>query len=169
LAGNLRAATLEMAVAQRILVPLDGSALAELALPEAIALSKLPHTEVTLLQILPPIEEVITVGLQEITLDQQWNAQREQALHYLRTVAVRPEWQGANINVAVEMGRPADTILAFAEKQGIGRIVMSTHGRTGLGRWVFGSVADKVLRAATTTVVLVRPPAPPRMPEAGTG
>jgi nucleotide-binding universal stress UspA family protein len=141
-----------------ILVPLDGSPLAELALTEAIALSKLPDTDVILLQVVPPIDEVIMLGLQEITLDQQWESQKEQALRYLRSVSARPEWHGVPVNVAVEMGKPADTILAFAEKHGIGRIVMSTHGRTGLGRWVFGSVADKVLRATNTTVVLVRPP-----------
>jgi nucleotide-binding universal stress UspA family protein len=141
----------------RILVPLDGSLLAELALAEALALSKLPNTEVTFLQVVPPIEDVITIGLQEITLDQQWDLQKEQALRYLRTIAARPEWRGVQANVAVEMGKPAETILAFAEKHGVDRIVMSTHGRTGLGRWVFGSVADKILRAADTTVVLVRP------------
>jgi len=142
---------------QRILVPLDGSPLAELALVEALALAKLPNTEVMLLQVIPPIEEVISIGLQEISLDQQWDLQREQALGYLRTIAARPEWHGVHVNVAVEMGKPAETILAFAERHGVNRIVMSTHGRTGLGRWVFGSVADKILRAADTTVVLVRP------------
>ena len=146
------------ATLQRILVPLDGSPLAELALTEALVLSTLPNIEVTLLQVIPPIEEVITVGLQQIALDQQWELQKEQALRYLRGVSARPEWHGVQVNVAVDMGKPAETILAFAEKHGIGRIVMSTHGRTGLGRWVFGSVADKVLRATQTTVVLVRPP-----------
>jgi nucleotide-binding universal stress UspA family protein len=110
-----------------------------------------------LLQVIPPIEEVITIGLQEISLDQQWDLQKERAVGYLRTIAARPEWHGVHVDVAVEMGRPAETILAFAEKHGVNRIVMSTHGRTGLGRWVFGSVADKILRAANTTVVLVRP------------
>jgi nucleotide-binding universal stress UspA family protein len=142
---------------QRILVPLDGSVLAELALPEALALSKLSDTEITLLQVVPPIDDVITVGPQEITLDQQWDLQKAQALRYLRTISGRPEWQGVRVNAAVELGRPAETILAFAERNGADRIVMSTHGRTGLGRWVLGSVADKVLRAANTTVVLVRP------------
>lgn len=144
---------------QRILVPLDGSPLAELALAEAVALSQLPNTSVTLLQVVPPIEDVVMVGLQPIALDQQWQLRREQALHYLRGLSARPEWHGAQVDVAVDMGEPAETILAFTEKHGIGRIVMSTHGRTGLGRWVFGSVADKVLRATNTTVVLVRPAA----------
>lgn len=142
---------------QRILVPLDGSPLAELALVEALALAQLPNTEVMLLQVIPPIEEVISTGLQEISLDQQWELQKEQALHYLRTISARPEWHGVQVDVAGEMGKPAETILAFAEKHGVNRIVMSTHGRTSLGRWVFGSVADKILRAADTTVVLVRP------------
>jgi nucleotide-binding universal stress UspA family protein len=142
---------------QRILVPLDGSPLAELALGEAIALSKLPNTEVTFLEVIPPIEDVITIGPQEIAVDEQWELQRVEALRYLRGITNRPEWQGMRVNTVVEMGRPAETILAFAEKNGIARIVMSTHGRTGLGRWVFGSVAEKVLRAASTTVVLVRP------------
>jgi hypothetical protein len=61
---------------QRILVPLDGSPLAELALTEAVALSKLPNTEVILLQVVPPIEEVIMIGLQQIALDQQWRTSK---------------------------------------------------------------------------------------------
>jgi nucleotide-binding universal stress UspA family protein len=108
----------------RILVPLDGSLLAELALAEALALSKLPNTEVTFLQVVPPIEDVITIGLQEIILDQQWDLHKEQALRYLRTITARPEWHGVQANVAVEMGKPAETILAFAEKHGVDRIVM---------------------------------------------
>ena len=117
---------------QRILVPLDGSPLAELALTEAIALSKLPDTEVILLQVVPPIEEVITLGLQQIALDQQWELQKEQALLYLRGISARPEWHGVQVSIAVELGKPAETILAFADKHGVGRIVMSTHGRTGV-------------------------------------
>jgi nucleotide-binding universal stress UspA family protein len=142
---------------QRILVPLDGSPLAEIALGEALALSRLPQTEVTLLEVVPPIEDIIVIGRQEITLDQQWETQKNHILQYLRGITTRPEWQGVKVSVAAEMGTPAETILAFAEKHGVDRIVMSTHCRTGLGRWVFGSVADKVLRAANTTVVLVRP------------
>ena len=76
---------------QRILVPLDGSPLAELALTEAFALSQLPNTKVTLLQVITPIEDVIMVGLQPIAVDQQWELQKEQALHYLRSLSARPE------------------------------------------------------------------------------
>lgn len=102
-----------MATLQRILLPLDGSPSAVLALTEALVLSKLPNIEVTLLQVIPPIEEVIMVGLQQIAFDQLWEVQKEQALRYLRVVSARPEWHGVQVNVAVDMGKPAETILAF--------------------------------------------------------
>ena len=140
---------------QRVLVPLDGSELAERALHEALTLAKLPDSEVILLQVVPPIEEVITDG-EEFSIDQQWERRRSGAARYLNGICARPEWRSVHTQVAVEMGRPAETILDFAQKHHIDRIVMASHGRTGLGRWVYGSVADKVLRAADRTVVLVR-------------
>ena len=140
---------------QRILVPLDGSPLAELALPEALALAKLPESRVTLLHVIPPIEDVISDG-ELITIDQQWESRRIHAMHYLEKICERPDWKHVNVDVAVEMGIPAETILDFAQRHKIDRIVMTTHGRTGINRWVYGSVADKVLRAADRTVVLVR-------------
>jgi nucleotide-binding universal stress UspA family protein len=140
---------------QRVLVPLDGSEVAERALPEALTLAKLPDSEVILLQVVPPIEEVIADG-EEFAIDRQWERRKSSALRYLRGICARAEWRGVHTQVAVEMGRPAETILEFAQKHDINWIVMASHGRTGLGRWVYGSVADKVLRAADRTVVLVR-------------
>jgi len=142
-------------LAQRILVPLDGSPLAELALPEALELSKLPDSMVILLHVVAPIDDVISNG-HVISIDQQWEHRRVQALRYLRSICSRHEWQHANVHTEVEMGRTAEVILDFARKHNIDRIVMSTHGRTGVNRWVYGSVADKVLRGADRTVVLVR-------------
>jgi len=89
-------------------------------------------------------------------IDEQWDNERRRALQYLESVCSRLEWRDVNVRVAVEMGAPADTILDFARKQAAEWIVLSTHGRSGVRRWVYGSVADKVLRAARTTVVLVR-------------
>ena len=103
----------------------------------------------------PPIEEAITDG-EEFAIDQQWERRKISALRYLNGVCARPEWRGVHTHVVVEMGKPAETILDFAQRHNIDRIVMASHGRTGLGRWVYGSVADKVLRAADRTVVLVR-------------
>lgn len=146
-------------MSQRILVPLDGSPLAELALPEALALAKLPESRVTLLHVIPPIEDVISDG-EVITIDQQWENRRIHATHYLESICARPDWKNVKVAVAVEMGIPPEVILDFARKHKIDRIVMTTHGRTGINRWVYGSVADKVLRAADRTVVLVRAGSP---------
>ena len=140
---------------QHMLVTLDGSELAELALPEVLTLAKLPESEITLLQVVPPIEEVVSDG-EDFAIDQQWERRRASALRYLNGICARPEWHGVRTHVAVEMGKPAETILDFAQRHNVNRIVIATHGRTGLGRWVYGSVADKVLRAADRTVVLIR-------------
>ena len=77
-------------------------------------------------------------------------------VQYLRTVAERLEPVAANVQVRVRFGRPANEILAFAGEVGADLIVMSAHGRSGISRWVFGSVADRVLRGATCPVLLVR-------------
>jgi nucleotide-binding universal stress UspA family protein len=140
---------------QSILVPLDGSPLAELALYEALTLAKLPDSQVILLQVISPIENVITNG-EVFTVDQQWENQRIHAVNYLQSICARPDWKNVKTQVAVEMGNPAEVILDFARKHKVDWIVMSTHGRTGINRWVYGSVATKVLEAADRTVVLVR-------------
>jgi nucleotide-binding universal stress UspA family protein len=142
-------------MSQRILVPLDGSPLAELALNEARALAELADSTVYLLLVVPPIEDVISDG-ETFTIDQQWDVRKGRAHDYLRAVCRRPQWQKVKSEIAVETGDPAQVILDFAEKNAIDRIVMSTHGRTGVSRWVHGSVARKVLEAADRTVVLVR-------------
>ena len=148
-----------------MLVPLDGSPLAEVALSEALTLAKIPGSEVILLEVVPPIEDIIGNGGNsgETGVDQQWESRKTRALRYLNSVCSRAEWRSVHTQVIVEVGRPAETILDLAQGQNIDRIVMSTHGRTGLGRWLYGSVADKVLRATDRTIVLVfagRPPAP---------
>jgi nucleotide-binding universal stress UspA family protein len=140
---------------QSIVVALDGSPLAEIALPKALMLAKLPAAEVILLHVIAPIANVIEdVG--RIALDEQWDNEKRRGLRYLESICSRLEWRDLNVRAAVEMGPPADTILDFARAQAADWIVLSTHGRSGVRRWVYGSVADKVLRAARTTVVLVR-------------
>lgn len=144
----------------RILIPLDGSPLAESALPEANTLAKALGAEVLLLQVVPIPEEVINEGLRTIAIDEQWMAHKGRALAYLNGVRGRPEWAGIDVAVGVETGSPAEAILKVCRDKAIDRIVMATHGRTGLTRWMLGSVADKVLRAAETTIVLVRAATP---------
>ena len=143
---------------KRILVPLDGSPLAEFALNEVRDIAELADSRVILLHVVPAIEDVVYGAGEVFTIDQQWERRRASALDYLESISKRPEWQKVKHEIAVEMGNPAEVILDFAQKQDIDRIVMTTHGRSGIGRWgwSFGSVAQKVLLAAGGTVVLVR-------------
>src|SRR5271165_4583520 len=130
-------------MSQRILVPLDGSPLAELALSEALDLAQLPDSKVFLLRVIASIEDVISDG-ETFTLDQQWENRAGRARDYLRGICERPHWQKMKHEVAVELGDPATVILDFAQSNAIDRIILCTHGRTGVSRWVHGSVARKV-------------------------
>lgn len=142
-------------MSQRNLVPLDGSPLAELALTEALTLAQLPDSKLLLLRVIPPIEDVIS-GAETFSIDQQWESRTGRAREYLRGICERPQWQKVTHEIAVVMGEPASVILDFAQRSAVDRIILCSHGRTGISRWVYGSVARKVLEAADRTVVLVR-------------
>lgn len=142
---------------QHILLPLDGSPLAELALADAFAVAELSRAEITLLQVIPPIEHVIASEAEHpIFVDQQWEAKKALAREYLLSVCERAGCPDITVHTAVEMGPAAETIIDYAHHHPIDLIVMATHGRSGLQRWVYGSVADKVLRGATQPILLVR-------------
>ena len=144
--------------AKPILVPLDGSALAEMALPEVARLARALEAEMILLLVIPPAADVIQSGTMRIAVDEIWSSQREEALKYLNGLRGRQELADVPIQVLAELGSPAETILDVARTRDVERIVMTTHGRTGITRWVLGSVAEKVVRAADRIVELVRAP-----------
>jgi nucleotide-binding universal stress UspA family protein len=142
---------------KHLLVPLDGSELAELALDDAFSIAQLSRAEVTLLQVIPPIDHIVGAETgYPIFVDQQWEAKKTNALEYLLTICQRMNCQDIMTHTAVELGPAAETIIDFARAHPIDLIVMATHGRSGLQRWVYGSVADKVLRGADLPILLVR-------------
>ena len=145
-----------------LLVPLDGSPLAESAVREAAVLARALGAQVILLSVVTPREDVIQSGTMRIAVDEIFAAERDRALAYLNDVASWPLWSGVSPHVVVEAGNTAETIVDFAKSHHVDRIVMATHGRSGITRWVFGSVAEKVLHAADRTVVLV--PAAGKLP-----
>ena len=145
---------------KRILVPLDGSQLAEGALSHAGMVARLCDAEMTLLIVVPPIKEVIETTTERFSIDEQWETRKSQALRYLASLRERSECHGLRIHTEVEIGPVAETILNYAENRAVDLIVITTHGRSGIQRWVWGSTAEKVLRAARTTVMLVRSGAP---------
>jgi nucleotide-binding universal stress UspA family protein len=144
----------------KVVVLLDGSELAEGVLPHVTEVIRDRGSQVYLLSvasltrgIAPIIRDVLppSAGTQE----ERRRIERELE-EYLRAVAKRLEPVVADVQIGVRFGRPADEILAFVGDVGADIIAMSTHGRSGISRWVFGSVADRVLRGATCPVLLVR-------------
>ncbi|HIE17700.1 MAG TPA: hypothetical protein EYP71_05845 [Dehalococcoidia bacterium] len=142
----------------KILAPLDGSDIGQAALPYVGILAVKASSSVTLLQAISP------PGTAEASLfgGPDWKkflkAMHNAGISYLKGVAETLEKKGIKTTYEMVTGDPADKIVEYAEKNNITLIAMSTHGRTGLTRWVLGSVADKVLHGAATPVFLVRSP-----------
>lgn len=144
----------------KILVPLDGSALAELALPHAEALAQRFESELLLLRVCPPISrpvEFYTFAAE--TTDEERDLQEEaekSAEAYLTVMQEKLQQKRINSGCYVLQGPIPEMILEIAATEQADLIVMSTHGHSGLGRWVYGSVAAKVLQAAPCPVFLIR-------------
>lgn len=144
---------------KRILVPLDGSSLAEAALPAAITLAQKFASELILMRVVTPqhfithIDGSVYAELLVELRQQSYDA----AYQYLMRVKDSLSEQNLKVRtVLVEDDRVAETILENAANMEVDTIVMSTHGRSGISRWVYGSVADKVLRQAQIPVLLIR-------------
>ncbi|HZU98642.1 MAG TPA: universal stress protein [Planctomycetota bacterium] len=134
---------------EKLLVPLDGSPLAERILASLEPLLLRPGTQVQIVRVVPG------------TREKHDEKEHADALRYLRTLEVRLSSQGVNVGGHLLVGPdPADEIVQFAAREGASVIYLATHGRTGLVRAALGSVAEKVLRTADRPVVLVSPWAP---------
>ncbi len=143
---------------RHVLVPLDGSEAAEVALADAASVSMLNGARLTLLRAVPAALEAIDTGAEAIAIDQQEAVRRGGAQRYLDSVCRSLAPAGVEARVAVEVGEAAEAILDYADQHSVDLIVMATHGRSGWRRWVLGSIAEKVLRAAAQPVLLVRVP-----------
>ena len=140
---------------KRMLVPLDGSRLAEAAIPHAESLAGVLGTELVMFQVMEPgppwIAEEAFAMYPEVE-----EGRKASAMTYLDGAGKALKERGLSISSAIDSGSPADQIADYAEANDIDLIAMSTHGRSGLGRWVFGSVTNKVLHAGDTPVLTVR-------------
>lgn len=140
---------------KRILIPLDGSALAESAIAKALEVSG-PETTLMLVR----AAEAHTLPGADPT-QAQVEIVRE-AEEYLAAVATRLKEHGTNpVETAVWYGPAASAIIEAARLKNTDLIVMSTHGRSGLGRLILGSVAESVLRGTTIPILLLRVPGAP--------
>ena len=151
---------------QKILVPLDGSAFAEQALCHAEQVAQAGQTEIHLLSVAPLLEDQspAAVDLYPVYVYRDYLVDHKQEMErinieltgYLERVSRQVQAAGYAVVSAIRFGQPADEIITYAVKTGCDLIAMSTHGRSGIGRWVYGSVADKVLRGSSIPVLLVR-------------
>ncbi len=151
---------------QRILVTLDGSQLAEQVLPHVKALIEC-RTEVRIY--LLSVAQVIDLAAASAMVypmavypgqpfDQETERRRveDELRGYLRGVALDLARHGVEVLNEVRFGQPAEEIITYARDVKADLIAMCTHGRSGLARWAYGSVADKVLHGSDCPVLLVR-------------
>jgi nucleotide-binding universal stress UspA family protein len=147
---------------KKIMVPLDGSELAECVLPqvEAIATGCQVNT-VVFVRIVEPL--VLPQGEAHIILDEdkQQKLESEMEIHaqrYLDQLVGKLKFGASMLETKVIFGPAAESLANYAEKNEVDLIVIATHGRSGVSRWVWGSVADRILRAACVPVLMVRAP-----------
>jgi len=145
---------------RKVVVPLDGSELAEGVLSHVAEVIRDRGSQVYLLSVAALVKGIVPTG---VGVRQSSAGIREERRHverdlveYLQAVARKLEPVADDVQIGVRFGRPADEILAFAGDVGADLIAMSTHGRSGISRWVFGGVVERVLRGATCPVLLVR-------------
>lgn len=139
----------------RILVPLDGSELAEEVLPYAQALAKGLRTRIELLRVIePPPEEMAVPGH---GVYPYWSVDnvRSNARDYLEGIASTLREEGLSAFTKVREGRPADWVAAEAELEPDTLVAMSGHGRSGITRWILGSVTDRILHTTSTPVLVI--------------
>ena len=144
---------------EKILVPLDGSELAEIALPYAEELASRLKTEAALLQVVPRAYHVYSAYgavAQVPYTDEEMEPLKASAEDYLKGVADGLKNKGITTRTEVRVGAAADEIIKLADETNTGVVTMSTHGRTGISRWALGSVADKVARGTKQPVALIR-------------
>jgi nucleotide-binding universal stress UspA family protein len=143
---------------QKVLITLDGSALSEVALEPGLSIVQALGAEVILLRVVPHITPDGKLDEHERGLSRRRQAEPiEEAQEYLRALSNRSARSGVEIKTVVRTGSAADNILEYVEIFGIDLIVMATHGRTGLKRWVYGSITAKVLRSASCSMLVIRP------------
>lgn len=135
---------------KKILVPLDGSELAEGIIPLVEELAKIHEAELTLFRVAlahtfpgaDPTEHQVKVT--------------REAEEYLAEIEAGLKRAGVNVNAVVCYGRDAEEIVRYAKDENMELIAMSTHGRSGLGQFLLGSVASKVIHTATPPILLHR-------------
>ena len=147
---------------QRILLPTDFSGCANYALPYAAAIARATGATIVCLHVIEPIVPAVgysglaePMPIADISEQLEDSAERE-----LPQLAECDELDGLEVEEVIVHGDPAAEIVRVASEREVDLIVVSSHGRTGLGRIIFGSTAEAVVRHAICPVLVVKPPLP---------
>ena len=143
---------------KHIMVPLDGSELAECVLGHVVDIAKsCTNPTVTLIRVVPPLRlyggeyDMPMINVQEIE-ESSVNAAQD----YLKEKSKIIANKGIEVKTVVMFGGIVESLLDYEEKNNIDLVVIATHGRSGVARWVWGSVADKLLRTSKAPVLMIR-------------
>jgi nucleotide-binding universal stress UspA family protein len=138
---------------KRILVPLDGSEIAEKALPVVIAEAQCHNATVVMMRVVVPFRSLLMMSPARL---ETANQQVEKIVaDYLETVADQLRSEGLEVETIIEWGPPAQKIVEFAESGGCDLIIIGSRGETGALRWRFGSVANKVVKTKLAVPVMI--------------
>lgn len=146
---------------QHIMVPLDGSELAECVIPHVKAIAgKRMTCKVTLVRVVAPLR---LFGGVESRLSPEERQRLEAdsidvARNYLNQLVQRLKDDGIVAQAEVLFGNDITELVKYADSNQVDLIVIATHGRSGMGRWVWGGIADRILRSASVPVLMVRSP-----------
>ncbi len=145
----------------KALVPLDGSELAECALPYVQNMAKSGFVdEIELARVIHPVEVHFTGGvpISREEEDELTGRAKSVARSYLASVAKKLKDEGGKVSTKVLVGSVAEALDDYIKTSKADMVVMCTHGRSGPSRWVWGSIADKLLRSVCVPIFLIHAP-----------
>ena len=145
-----------MRLVKKILLPLDRSHAGEAAIPFVEELAQGLGAELVFLHIVEPPVQTLTDQVGGPTDGYALKRESTAIRAYLANIEKDLKAKGLSVSSVTDTGAPADVIIDYAQGKAIDLIAMSTHGRSGIGRWLLGSVTDKVLQAGDTPVLIVR-------------
>jgi nucleotide-binding universal stress UspA family protein len=143
---------------KKILVPLDGSPLAACVIPHIENIAKSCGSAIDLISVVEPIEIPTRgkIALSDDDIKLIDNEAKKETHKYLDSMVERLKRSGIKANPVILTGKPAESLIEYANNNHVDMLIMATHGRSGLTRFFWGSVAEKVLHAINIPVLLIR-------------
>jgi nucleotide-binding universal stress UspA family protein len=136
-----------------ILVPLDGSQLAECVIPHVFAVAQSNNSEITLLRIMEKGNTDTSAQLFDLL---NWQINKKKAILYLEKMKARFQGSGLKTHSVVQEGLAAEGIIEYAQRNSIKIIILSSHGKSGLTQWGLSNVSQKIILSAMTSLLIIR-------------